>query len=70
MNESDDAIRLRAYALWERDGRPDGQHETHWKQALAELGLLDPAEAMGVKPNGAQKQQNSAARSSSDGSST
>ena len=69
MNEPDDAIRLRAYALWERDGRPDGQHETHWKQALAELGLLDPVEAMGTKPNGPKKRRGIGASSDGDGSS-
>jgi hypothetical protein len=69
MDEIDDAIRLRAYALWERDGRPDGQHETHWKQALAELGLLDPVEAMGTKPNGTQKWRGIGARSNGNGSS-
>lgn len=44
IEKSDDAVRERAYEIWERDGRPDGQHETHWKQALSELALLDPAE--------------------------
>jgi hypothetical protein len=44
IENSDDAVRERAYGIWEREGRPDGQHETHWKQALAELALMDPAE--------------------------
>lgn len=34
---SEDDIRLRAYALWEADGRPDGSHDAHWLQALQEL---------------------------------
>ena len=34
---SEDDIRMRAYALWEADGRPDGDHEAHWLQALQEL---------------------------------
>jgi hypothetical protein len=34
---SEDDIRLRAYALWEADGRPEGSHEMHWLQALREL---------------------------------
>jgi hypothetical protein len=33
---------LRAYQIWERDGRPHGQHESHWHQALAELGFVPP----------------------------
>lgn len=35
-------IRNRAYELWESEGRPEGEHDRHWKMALAELGLLDP----------------------------
>ncbi|WP_247893946.1 DUF2934 domain-containing protein [Azospirillum endophyticum] len=30
-------IRERAYALWERDGRPDGQQERHWREAEAAI---------------------------------
>jgi hypothetical protein len=44
IEKSDDAVRERAYEIWEREGRPDGQHESHWRQALAELALMDPAE--------------------------
>ena len=28
-----DAIRRQAYALWERDGRPDGRDVEHWLRA-------------------------------------
>ncbi|WP_426239515.1 DUF2934 domain-containing protein [Pararhizobium sp. DWP1-1-3] len=34
---SEDDIKLRAYALWEADGRPEGSHDVHWLQALREL---------------------------------
>ncbi|WP_455274619.1 DUF2934 domain-containing protein [Rhizobium herbae] len=34
---SEDDIRMRAYALWEADGCPDGSHDAHWLQALQEL---------------------------------
>ncbi len=34
---SDDAIRDRAYFLWEADGRPDGRGDHYWGLALAEL---------------------------------
>jgi hypothetical protein len=30
-------VRERAYALWEREGRPEGHAERHWFQAEAEL---------------------------------
>lgn len=43
MAEQDqDAIRLRAYQIWESNGRPDGNQESHWHQALKELGLVEP----------------------------
>ena len=31
-------IRERAYALWEKEGRPEGRHEHHWRQASQEAG--------------------------------
>ncbi|WP_258163433.1 DUF2934 domain-containing protein [Rhizobium sp. TH2] len=37
MDDSEEAVRLRAYQIWERDGRPDGEHESHWQKALEEL---------------------------------
>jgi hypothetical protein len=30
-------VRERAYAIWEREGRPEGGAEQHWAQAEAEL---------------------------------
>lgn len=33
----EDAIRQTAYALWEQEGRPQGQAERHWLLALALL---------------------------------
>lgn len=30
-------VRDRAYALWMREGRPEGRAEAHWHQARAEL---------------------------------
>lgn len=37
MAPTDAAIRVRAYHLWERDGRPDGRADAHWNTARAEL---------------------------------
>ena len=31
------AIREKARAIWEREGRPDGHHERHWSEAEREL---------------------------------
>ena len=34
---SEDAIRQRAYELWDEAGRPDGRQDDHWAQARREL---------------------------------
>jgi hypothetical protein len=31
------AIRERAYAIWEEEGRPDGRHLDHWRRAEDEI---------------------------------
>lgn len=33
----DEAIRRRAYQIWEEEGYPEGGHERHWDQAVREL---------------------------------
>jgi hypothetical protein len=33
------AIRERAYAIWEEEGRPEGRHLDHWLRAEAETNL-------------------------------
>ena len=35
--KTDERVRLRAYHLWERDGRPHGRNEEYWERALAEI---------------------------------
>ena len=30
-------LRERAYSLWEQEGRPEGRHEDHWRQASDEF---------------------------------
>lgn len=32
-----EVIERRAYALWEADGRPDGQDQTYWFKAVQEI---------------------------------
>ncbi len=34
---SEDAVRRRAYEIWQAAGSPDGSHEEHWAQARREL---------------------------------
>jgi hypothetical protein len=36
-HEHEDRVRQRAYELWEKDGRPEGQHLRHWQRAEEEL---------------------------------
>ncbi len=33
----DHKVRARAYDIWEREGRPEGRHDEHWRQAVQEL---------------------------------
>ncbi len=40
-------LRERAHAIWEREGRPSGEHERHWFSAEEELALLGAAAAGG-----------------------
>ncbi len=35
-DSDDDAIRARAFQLWEEGGRVHGQHDAHWRQAEQE----------------------------------
>jgi Protein of unknown function (DUF2934) len=45
-NEREQAIRYRAYAIWEQDGRPEGRSLAHWSQAEAEIGTEQTVSAM------------------------
>jgi hypothetical protein len=36
---TDDDIAIRAFEIYEREGRPEGRHLAHWVQAQSELGL-------------------------------
>lgn len=35
--DRDEAVRLRAYLLWERAGRPAGREHEFWAEASAEI---------------------------------
>lgn len=35
--DRDERIRQRAYEIWEREGRPHGREEEHWRMAVDEL---------------------------------
>jgi hypothetical protein len=50
------AIELRAYLIWEGEGRPHGREKEHWQRAEAEILSTKPAKkASTAKPNGAAK---------------
>jgi hypothetical protein len=64
INDKEEAIRTRAYEIWERDGRPHGLSEDHWHRAAHEIasegdaasededntGIMD--EALDIPPEG------------------
>src|ERR1700741_3356736 len=37
QSDTYEAIRRRAYEIWERNGRPEGRDDEHWREAEAEL---------------------------------
>ncbi len=37
VKKTDERVRVRAYHLWEKDGRPHGQNDEYWTRALAEI---------------------------------
>lgn len=39
----EEEIRARAYAIWEREGRPPGREKEHWEQARREVEAETPA---------------------------
>lgn len=47
---SEDDVRVRAYSLWEKDGKPEGQHLEHWRRAAEEIGEEAPPTAPAQAP--------------------
>ncbi len=42
---TDERVRVRAYELWEKDGRPHGRNDEYWTEALRQIheeDRLDP----------------------------
>ncbi len=60
---SDDAIRERAYYLWEADGKPAGRDQYYWHLAQAELSTAPSVEAAAP----VKKTRAKAAKPASDG---
>ena len=55
----EDKIRLRAYQLWDEEGRPSGRDKEHWQQAEAELvaGQSPPVQPEISAEQGSERQQ-------------
>ncbi len=34
---NDERVRVRAYVLWEKDGRPHGRNDSYWNEALRQI---------------------------------
>jgi hypothetical protein len=51
-DDREEWVRLRAYRLWEEEGRPEGRAQDHWHEAkrrvVLEEGLGEPVE--GTRP--------------------
>ncbi|MBP2315646.1 DUF2934 domain-containing protein [Azospirillum soli] len=43
QGDREERIRRRAHEIWEREGRPEGQHDAHWARACAEIDDEDRA---------------------------
>lgn len=43
--KTDERVRIRAYHLWEQDGRPHGRNDEYWTKALAEVQAEERREA-------------------------
>lgn len=39
MPDFEDLVRAEAYLIWEAEGRPEGQHDRHWRLALERVRL-------------------------------
>ena len=44
MNLSQDQVSVRAYQLWELEGRPHGRDQAHWFEAERQIQALAPGE--------------------------
>jgi hypothetical protein len=49
VDKREEAIRKRAYEIWDQEGRPHGQDCEHWLRAAAEI---DAARVYGVTDDG------------------
>jgi hypothetical protein len=56
VEEKRSQVEIRAYEIWDREGRPNGKAMEHWHQAVAEIAREDAeAEATKLKKAAARK---------------
>jgi hypothetical protein len=55
MSVKEDRIRQRAYEIWEREGRPDGEDMRHWLQAFQEIAASADADSQPAGKSRAKK---------------
>jgi len=60
--DHNELIKRRAYAIWEKEGRPQGKHDEHWRKAAEEMHGLEDApkivkEPAHVAPAGKKEKQ-------------
>lgn len=48
LPDQEERIRLRAYEIWEREGRPEGREVEHWERARSEIGAERSTRTQGV----------------------
>lgn len=54
-SKKEERIETRAHEIWEREGRPEGEHERHWHQAAREIEEEDASSHTGATEPGSDK---------------
>ncbi|HMN86914.1 MAG TPA: DUF2934 domain-containing protein [Bauldia sp.] len=63
MTPDETRVRIRAYAIWEAEGRPHGRDEAHWLEAVRQLLAEEAADvAIPAKPAKAPAKKVAAAK--------
>ena len=65
---AEESVRIAAYYIWEKEGRPDGEHLRHWYLAITELSSdgASPPKRAAKKASIAKPKKISASRPKSD----
>ena len=53
----EERVRDRAYALWEKNGRPDGRSDEYWQQARSEVEAEEAEPGNESPDDGTEKRQ-------------